>query len=670
MKKKLRFIPISKNIFIIITSIITIGTFLFSVVLYDLSWAYDIGILHLRPLAFGEEENKIWEKEWTKGQLSYHCRTFESVEDVHEAVRALEAIGVIVEELREETGVFVAPPLSVRQSFVNRFKSASPDSRVLMAASLRHFGLFIPEIRGLCFESLENWRQNPTLAFRFIDEVNDDDIITATCNKEMEIARMTNAFFSIMSQDAPQWLIQQAVYVMNQLLESCISKDSYTYKYKFNNASAFLNKFKPLLLHPQRVSILRSLANHRNDQIASFSSNILAFLDLGGTPKPTLGIVLYGAARSIAEDTKDVLSGTYEFKVKSAKNLTPAQMTQLAEQVQSAPLPYQFLEELFEEGKRAVFIAPCLTIGYIFRDMFEEVMLLKDDVGLTHVAIPLPASQEDNFRKLASGEMSPNYKEWPKDFRRAFFQMFEDHPLNILEDIDETVRVFLRCIIELKGEGIDFILFDAEPSLAGELAFERRVQNIFNILAAKPQSRILVYCDFYRFTNARIDIHYPSGSRDYSHAKALNDRLIERSIGRNLVASVIEETNHTWHRKTFFERTNNLGVFIDRYPPSRSFGLRFGETPMDNLPFGDTVETYGAAWDGVILRHQKEDEGDRFRLARPRFPTEVKPSSGGPENEPSPEWETDMPSAPYATTKVLSGVELKVRSLKHTLTQI
>ena len=261
--------------------------------------------------------------------------------------------------------------------------------------------------------------------------------------------------------------------------------------------------------------------------------------------------------------------------------------------IKNGMLPHQLLIDLFEEGKQTVFIGEAILNDDIqsFRAIVKDIERLIESVKLTHVALPFPESERENLDRFISGGIPTH----PWEYHPITEDKFSDFKYDEAESM-ELSRLLYRMLQQLNGR-VEFILYGEEPAHSeGELLIDARVNKIAKIVSDIPSSRILVIGSCSDL--AKENLKYPDGSTELSIAYELGQR-----IGEGKIACVF----------------NSDGDALEIQFPT-SFAIKIEGTPVAQIRFdSEFINTFGTAWDALIVRKYDDGEDPRF-FDTPKMP--------------------------------------------------
>ncbi|MFH1996819.1 MAG: Glu/Leu/Phe/Val dehydrogenase dimerization domain-containing protein [Candidatus Omnitrophota bacterium] len=323
----------------------------------------------------------------------------------------------------------------------------------------------------------------------------------------------------------------------------------------------------------------------------------------------------------VAEEAADIPEG-YRIgdppNLDITRKLDRSQMQELFDRISEGALPHQLLEELFDEGKRIVCIGDSIRDGSV-PAIGGDIVRLKENVAITHVALPFPESERDNLERFIRGEIPP--EEW------AY------HPtvgyritLNEPEDSDNS-RALYDMLRSLEGE-VEFILYGEEPGgEEGELALDAQISMFRKAIEETPDFRMIVIGHEFGVSKEHLIT--------FNVFLSIAPELAEL-VGDERIACVINTNSKVWETQTFMElereAPHNLFEFFERYPMERSYAIKIEGTPLVKVRFSDDVyDTFGTAWDALIFRGEGND-GDPESSTDPKIP---KPKALSPDPYPS-----------------------------------
>jgi len=256
-------------------------------------------------------------------------------------------------------------------------------------------------------------------------------------------------------------------------------------------------------------------------------------------------------------------------------------------------LPSQFMGDLFRQGKKVIFVADVTRKGRSLPFLADDILRLKEEVGLNRVALPFPASEAENLQKFARGELKLN--DW--DYGAAHF---------LAQGIDtegalyaEAFRAFLQ---RLNGK-VRFIFYGKEAQ-EGEVALTTHLHPIQEALKELGEPRILVVgIPPMGMQLARKNLVTHSEWVTLSIARELGEW-----IGEERIASLIQVDEETWFWDHFSD-VHNLIELIEKFPIFESFGIGIQETSIALLNFSRSYQQpFGSAWDGILFRETGLDQ--------------------------------------------------------------
>ncbi|NQV03974.1 MAG: hypothetical protein HQ532_00595, partial [Candidatus Omnitrophica bacterium] len=517
-----------------------------------------------------KEAEKV--EKWTKTQLAYHLHIIETDPDSANVLLAMTAIADI--DLKNK-GDAIGVPDNVRDIIIERINSEKEDAmRGSMIHELNRWGFHVPAFRAITYEILKDWAGQPDMAEEVLSLVIREDILD-----EEELIEFLELLYPILSQDANEGLIQEVTLVLSFLL-----KDRYGYR---EIASRYLTSDQDY------IKRLKFLARHKKLPISKNSNEVLYRIGLNPEWDSEL-------------EVKDFVIKTLIQKQKKPEAvLTEEEMFLLAKQISDSPSPRELVSDFFKGRARLVFVSDnaSLDVTRTFVRTLREALYLHSSIGLTHVALTLSPSQMINFQRFLDGEDSRGFTEILNEGLDWYY--FEDQ----WSEIEEAKEEFREAAVQLRDAGVEFILFNAEPDLEGELVIDSQVQNLKRVFDEKPSARVLVYGYHFGW-----DLHNRGDIRLSSVVSLLADSL----GGNDRVAVVLQDERSRWETNSMMG-LHNLWKFLEEYPVESDFGLHLGETVIDDIRFdSDLASTYGEVFDGFILRiGDDEGGGGGGRLLNP-----------------------------------------------------
>ena len=534
------------------------------------------------PLGPNDEPNK---RNPISGQITYHLHRLKTASDPKRRIEALKGIEEIL--LGEERKKNHSLTLKTIPQLCDHFNNENEVDKSVKGRILNlivKFDFDSPETRELFFDNLKVDRSDTSIACSALSALEvlvyrkEDNL------SQEEISKLSESLFPMLkSQDGK--LIFRAVNLLECMLVNFEEKKS-------NFLATVLKK------EGKWIKVFNDL------QTDSFEDrtqrNASRVLDLLANPQeakkkresiPTWGELL-----------KEISKRPYD------SYLDKTQMALLASQIQEeGSLPWQFLGDLFNSGKQMLFVnySNDNLDKAIQNGIVSDVCRLKEQDLITHFGLPFHKKQEENLLKFLNGKNPPEFiKEFSKLVSARVRRNFN------LEDAKNKLRAHL---LDLQSQGLNFLLYGPDENLTGELRFEQVVNSLAKFLKENKNSKTIIYEDM-SIVNpfTLIDLNN-LGNTYLSYFKALSE-----VVNPNLLATVIEETEHGWSLSSL-EKVSNLEEFLDNNPIPTSFGFTLGQSPIDKLKFYIHIkETYGEAWSGLIFRKDK-GEGDPSYFEPPKI---------------------------------------------------
>jgi len=523
-----------------------------------------------------KKEAEIKAKMWSKDQLAYHLSIIKKDPDSAKVLEAMEAIADIVKDIDSEIIGTIEVPDNVRDIIIKRINLEKEDAmRGSMIYELNRWGFHVPAFRELTYKILEDWVKQPDTVEQVLTPIVHEDILD-----EDELVRFLKLIYPILSQDVNEGLIQEAALVLTFLLE-----DKYGYE---DIVSEYLTSDQAY------VKRLKFLTGYKKLPILYLSHEILYKIGLNPKWDPeTTPRAFLRAALVLKQMNLEAV-------------LTEEEMFLLAEQIKNSPLPKELLSDFFKGGARIVFVSDNMNEDVIqtFIRTLREALSLRSSIGLTHVALTLSPSQMINFQEFLDGKDSYKFTEILDEGLRWNYV-----ELGKRDKVEEIKKEFREVAVQLRDAGVEFILFNAEPDLKGELVIDPQVQNLKEVFDKQPNARVLAYGNYFGW-----DLHNRGNIKLSSVVSLLADSL----GGNNRVAVVLQDEGSGWEYNSM-QGLHNLEEFLERHPVVESdFGLHLGETVIDPLRFdSDWPDTYGEAFDGIIFRTEGDEGGRGGRLLKP-----------------------------------------------------
>ncbi|MBI4355731.1 MAG: HEAT repeat domain-containing protein [Candidatus Omnitrophica bacterium] len=334
--------------------------------------------------------------------------------------------------------------------------------------------------------------------------------------------------------------------------------------------------------------------------------------------------------------------------------LTPREMAELHAVIrQRGRLPRRFFAELFEEGKRVVFLGLATDDRPLTR-LTEDILTLHRQAGLTHVALPVPSAEAGHLQQLIRGELPPTAWKHAADDAGP---LLEREPSDIVK-----AEHFQRMVQQLHGR-VQFILYGAlgeeltRGAPKGQVALEARVGALEQVLYRVPDAKILVLGSLEQL--AQED----TTDNDGSVVQLSIARRLREVIGQDKTASVME-VDQGGLAALEDSGTNNLGEFVERFSIPTSFGLEVQRTPLAQLRYYEGYSnTFGSAWDGIVFRKDKDDDPKFFETPEPAEPTTVGPQVPEPAEPVGVPSRIRSPVPPDTTTR---AIQERVRGAQET----
>lgn len=287
--------------------------------------------------------------------------------------------------------------------------------------------------------------------------------------------------------------------------------------------------------------------------------------------------------------------------------LTSKEEDRLAELIHAQPhSPASLLTEIIRE-KHYIFLDVCTNeASRMLPDIVRE---LEKEAHLSHVALNIPPQNAGEFHRFLAGENTPG-------LQHALYGGYEFADLEY-KDMAEIYRNVLREIDAIEGVEWAFVGAPQCINVAGELALDQHARRLAQIRKIYPQAKILVLneglTDFHE-PMSRINLtHADNGSKRFSLPRRLAD-----DIGEGRIACIM-----ALGTKDRFDMqlpgNDEIGEFCRKHGIVASFGVRIANTPLANKPFNRETyrNTYGEAWDGLIVFVPNDDGGGKERTAEP-----------------------------------------------------
>jgi hypothetical protein len=291
--------------------------------------------------------------------------------------------------------------------------------------------------------------------------------------------------------------------------------------------------------------------------------------------------------------------------------------------------PADYLGSLFRKRVRAVFVAfewagEAGEGGRLLR----ELLAVKNDAGLTHVAVPLPeGSAQDDLAALLAGRLDPSkwmYEPWggraddvPEFVRNT---ARPDELEGYVREKRDEAGEYGGLLAGLAAGGVKIVTYDPTVPLHGELKAERMARAIGRPLREGPFNSVVALGGFDYFANAGLE-EVEGGLCD-SAAKRLSGEL-----GEGKVASVLRVTSADLEVCEHY-RISYPAALMDGI--SRSFGIDVAGTPLEGKRFNPAYRDGFERWDGIVVL--AEDDGGAWRQpkqprgSRVRGPRDLAPA--------------------------------------------
>lgn len=385
----------------------------------------------------------------------------------------------------------------------------------------------------------------------------------------------------------------------------------------------------------QLVNQLKKLQQSTNNNIRNSARHLLI----------RMGLIREQTSWEEREEFVEFLETQRKQGRQRCPQLNMQEMARLYARIQKqGMLPSRFLAERFREGRKAIFLAHD-TDARSLSKLADDILQLREDVSLTHLALPFPVSETENFKKFVKGEISAG--SWKYD--KLGIEIDPQDPADI-----ENVMLLQQVLQRLDGK-IRFVLYGSVDEVfspeapKGELLLNRHVKAIEQVIEEIPNARILVIGGLLEISkeNPVTDDEIPT---DLSVAYELAER-----IGEEQVCSIVETDAERWEQDSN-DGTHNLSDFLDRFPLPTSFGINIQGTPLAKLRYWiDYKNTFGSGWDGLIFRKYGGDDNAFFE--EPQLPRETIKT---PAPEPSGELVVVGPKLSKSYTFSLFGLNLGI----------
>ena len=521
-----------------------------------------------------KKEAEIKAKMWTKDQLIYHLSIIETDPDSEKVLEAIEAIADVAEDVTSEIIDKIEVPNNVQNIIKHRINSEKEDAmQGRMINELNAWGFYVPAFRELMYKVLEDWAKQPDAVEQVLRPILHEDVL----DKE-ELVRFLRLIYPILSQDANEGLIEQSTIVLNSLLDVEYGYEEIVSEY--------------LVLHQGYLKRVAFLTGHKKLSISRNSHEIL--YEIGVHPK--WDIELHPKVFQLAD--------FIERQENPEAALTEREMFLLARQISTSPSPRELVSDFFEEGARLVFVTDNVSADAMQTSirMLNEVLYLRSNIGLTHVAFTLPSSEMINFQRFLDGEDLYHVIEILNEGLGWFYS--EDS----WSEAEKVAEEFREVARRLRDAGVEFILFDANTDFKGELVIDAQVQNLEKVFKERPSARVLAYGNYYG-----KQLHNKGSAK----LSSIVSRLVNILGGSDRVAVVLQDEDFKW-RENSMDGLHNLEEFLEKYPVDSDFGLRLEKTVIYGIKFDyECPDTYGEVFDGVIFRTRGDEGGGGRRLLKP-----------------------------------------------------
>ncbi|MBI4436652.1 MAG: hypothetical protein HY590_04490 [Candidatus Omnitrophica bacterium] len=503
-------------------------------------------------------EKYVEESKWP--ELLYHMKRFETG-DLETRLGALDAI---------QEGLFHHPRLPRDEviAFLLKHYQDAKETKIEILRShllgvLIHLGIRSPNIQALFDEEIGSGGTSPRL-----------------------LQEALLAFADTLYRGETTFISPKTLETFKRLLSHADEEISYAALYVFVNALGGLaHEGKPVLKLEEMVQDkrfvkrLRKLITSPQFSTAYLSEDLLQRLGLsrGSPERPVEAYANWLETHALRKREN--------YPTLNAKQM--GQLYRLIHQNENENLPSQFIGDLFRNGKKIVFIADATRTGRSLPRLAEDMLRLKEEVGLNRLGLPFPPSEAENLEKFARGEIT--LAQWSYGTRHFLSEPGDMEGLKYAESFRQMLRI-------LNGK-IRLIFYGKEME-EGEVALFTHLRPIQEAYDRLGSPRILVMgTQTMGMQLARKNLITRNDWVKFSIASELEQR-----IGKDHIASLIQVDEEAWFWDHFAD-LHNLVELVEEFPITQSFGLQIQGTPIAWLQFSRSYqEPFGSAWDGIIFR--------------------------------------------------------------------
>ena len=331
--------------------------------------------------------------------------------------------------------------------------------------------------------------------------------------------------------------------------------------------------------------------------------------------------------------------------------LTGPELGQLQNQIVGrGHLPVEMYRALLSgQERRIVFINDDSQADFKFpveSRLVKDLLAVVKESGSRKVRLflPLPGNLEGDLKQfLARGQITEallkglhwSYHSGDKPFPEGV-ERADQLPQPLEEDFLDWVDDLHNALKTVEEGGIGIALYGEEAGQDGEVAFDRKAENLQRLLADAryADQSIVVYSklDAGERTNSRFSKVDLDRISTVTVDRLMSDRslrirlLASGSVKPGQIVSVLDHDVAYWER----QKRDGLHNLVDLAPVVPSFGLWIKGTRLAPLPFeSGWGQPHGEAWDFLVVRNPQD--GGRSFVRSPEFP---QPEKGSPPERP------------------------------------
>jgi hypothetical protein len=279
----------------------------------------------------------------------------------------------------------------------------------------------------------------------------------------------------------------------------------------------------------------------------------------------------------------------FEHPGENAKHiLTETDKKTLAAEIRESNLaPSALFEELFDNGKSAIFVESDYTSWPLLARVIRS---LRKNGTLEGVVINMPEHRREEFEEaIRSGDLS------------AFHNMFSRYD----KDTWKAITRPLQDIFALPDLAVHFLQgkYHQYPNPYNELELDEQLKK----LSAVRGNVLVLNLPPWSFHNTKkCDVALDDGTRDPSIAKRLAEVRGTNAVGSVGIWETYRDLDGQMNSK------ESVGDFCEDHGFARPFAIRVENTILREIPHSDLYPglTNGQALDGIVVNVESDEDSD------------------------------------------------------------